>query len=120
MDPDRLATEQCAENARFETRRPDPPLAAAQRVAGDQRRFENALARDELEGMGFFGDTLAGEDIIIAAAVDLGNLAGKATGSVPHPTLKDANGKPVESRMACRTLTSRALSCRQASNRCGF
>ena len=35
------------------------------------------------------------EDITIAAAVDLGNLAGKATGSVPHPTLKDANGKPV-------------------------
>ena len=55
--------------------------------------------------MGFFGDTLAGEDIIIAAAVDLGNLAGKATGSVPHPTLKDANGKPAKSRMACRTLT---------------
>jgi hypothetical protein len=45
--------------------------------------------------MGFFGDTLAGEDIIIAAAVDLGNLAGKATGSVPHPTLNDAHGKPV-------------------------
>jgi hypothetical protein len=35
------------------------------------------------------------EDIALAAAVDLGNLVGKATGSAPHPTLKDANGKPV-------------------------
>ena len=34
------------------------------------------------------------EDITIAAAVDLGNLAGKATGAVPHPTLKDTDGKP--------------------------
>jgi hypothetical protein len=56
--------------------------------------WETALAWDQLRGMGFFGDTLAGEDIALRAAVDLGNLAGGATGSVPHPFLKDANGKP--------------------------
>jgi hypothetical protein len=56
--------------------------------------WETCLAWDQLKGMGFFGDTLAGEDIALRAAVDLGNLAGGATGSVPHPFLKDANGKP--------------------------
>ena len=56
--------------------------------------WETCLAWDQLRGAGFFGDTLAGEDITIAAAVDLGNLTGGATGSVPHPTFKDANGKP--------------------------
>ena len=69
-------------------RRPSASLAISE-------GFENALAWDQLRGMGFFGDTLAGEDIIMAAAVDLGNLAGKATGTVPHP-LKDADGKPVQ------------------------
>jgi RecA-family ATPase len=34
------------------------------------------------------------EGISLAAAVDLSNLAGKATGTVPHPTLRDANGRP--------------------------
>jgi hypothetical protein len=34
------------------------------------------------------------EDVSLAAAVDLGNLAGRALGTVPHPVLKDANGEP--------------------------
>ena len=35
------------------------------------------------------------EDVGLAAAVDLGNLAGGATGVVQHPSLTDADGKPV-------------------------
>jgi phage/plasmid primase-like uncharacterized protein len=38
------------------------------------------------------------EDISLAAAVDLGNLAGGALGWVPHPVLKDGDGKPVRIR----------------------
>ena len=56
--------------------------------------WETCLAWDQLRGAGFFGDTLAGEDITLAAAIDLGNLSGGATGSVDHPTLKGADGKP--------------------------
>jgi hypothetical protein len=33
------------------------------------------------------------EDVSLAAAVDLGNLAGRATGTRPHPVLKDADGR---------------------------
>ena len=35
------------------------------------------------------------ENVALAAAVDLGNLAGGATGVVPHPSLTDPDGKPV-------------------------
>ena len=35
------------------------------------------------------------EDVSLLAAIDLGNLAGGATGPWPHPVLKDADGKPV-------------------------
>jgi hypothetical protein len=34
------------------------------------------------------------EDVALAAAIDLGNLAGAATGPWPHPVLKDGDGKP--------------------------
>jgi hypothetical protein len=33
-------------------------------------------------------------DVALAAAVDLGNLSGGATGTIEHPVLKDADGKP--------------------------
>ena len=49
--------------------------------------WENCLAWHQL------GD--GPEDVALAAAVDLGNLAGGATGPWPHPVLKDADGKPV-------------------------
>ena len=48
--------------------------------------FENALAWHQL-GLG-------PEEIMLAAAVDLGNLAGRATGQIAHKTLVDADGKP--------------------------
>jgi hypothetical protein len=41
----------------------------------------SALTDGERDGTGFW------------AAVDLGNLAGKATSTIPHPTLKDAAGR---------------------------
>jgi hypothetical protein len=55
--------------------------------------WENPLAWDQLRGLGFFGDVLAGEDISLVAAVDLGNLAGKAAGTAPHPTEKEESGR---------------------------
>jgi phage/plasmid primase-like uncharacterized protein len=48
--------------------------------------WENALAWHAL-GLG-------PEDIMLAAAVDLGNLAGRATGQIAHKTLVDADGRP--------------------------
>ena len=50
--------------------------------------WENCLAWHQL-GYG-------PEDVTLAAAVDLGNLAGGSTGSWPHPFLKDADGKPLK------------------------
>ncbi len=49
--------------------------------------WENCLAWHQL-GYG-------PEDVALAAAVDLGNLAGGATGPWQHPVLNDADGKPV-------------------------
>lgn len=57
--------------------------------------WENLLAWDELRRRGSFGDVIAGEDVALAAAVDLGNLAGRSTGGVPHQFLKDNDGKPL-------------------------
>jgi hypothetical protein len=34
------------------------------------------------------------EGVTFAAAVDLGNLSGRATGTIEHPWLKDENGRP--------------------------
>lgn len=48
--------------------------------------WENALAWHQL-GLG-------PEEIMLAAAVDLGNLAGAATGSKAHKTLVDLEGRP--------------------------
>jgi hypothetical protein len=48
--------------------------------------WENALAWHQM-GHG-------PEDVALAAAVDLGNLAGGATGPWPHPVLKDGDGRP--------------------------
>jgi hypothetical protein len=56
--------------------------------------WENALAWDALRRRGEFGDVIVGEDVSLAAAVDLGNLAGRSLGAVEHPALKDANGNP--------------------------
>lgn len=49
--------------------------------------WENCLAFHQLG----FGP----EDLMLAAAVDLGNLAGGATGPWEHPVLKDADGRKV-------------------------
>jgi hypothetical protein len=49
--------------------------------------WENALAYIAL---GLCGN----EDVTFAAAVDLGNLSGRATGTIEHPWLKDENGRP--------------------------
>jgi hypothetical protein len=49
--------------------------------------WENCLAWHQL-GYG-------PEDVTLAAAVDLGNLAGGASGPWPHPVLKDADGRPI-------------------------
>lgn len=38
------------------------------------------------------------EDITLAATISLGNMAGRSTGSVPHPTATGPNGKPVSVR----------------------
>ena len=46
--------------------------------------WENCLAWHQL-GRG-------SEDVSLAAAIDLGNLSGRATGSVDHPSIRDANG----------------------------
>jgi hypothetical protein len=35
------------------------------------------------------------EDVALAAAIDIGNLAGGALGWVPHPVLKDGDGRPI-------------------------
>jgi hypothetical protein len=51
--------------------------------------WENALAWWQC------GAPEAMEGVMLAAAVDLGNLAGRATGAVPHPILRDANGRPL-------------------------
>ena len=48
--------------------------------------WENALAWYQL-GLG-------PEEVMLAAAVDLGNLAGRATGSIAHKKLVDPEGKP--------------------------
>ena len=48
--------------------------------------WENALAWYQL-GLG-------PEEIMLAAAVDLGNLSGRATGQIAHKTLVDPEGKP--------------------------
>lgn len=48
--------------------------------------WENALAWHQL-GLG-------PEEVQLAAAVDLGNLAGRATGQIAHKTLVDPEGKP--------------------------
>jgi hypothetical protein len=48
--------------------------------------WENALAWYQL-GLG-------PEEVMLAAAVDLGNLAGRATGQIAHKTLVDPEGKP--------------------------
>ena len=50
--------------------------------------WENVLAWAQL-GLG-----PANVDLGLAAAVDLGNLSGAATGTTEHPLLKDDNGKP--------------------------
>jgi hypothetical protein len=49
--------------------------------------WENCLAWHQL-GQG-------PEDIMLAGAVDIGNLAGGATGPWPHPVLKDGDGRPL-------------------------
>jgi hypothetical protein len=46
--------------------------------------WENCLAWNQL-GRG-------PENVSLAAAIDLGNLSGRATGSVDHPSIKDADG----------------------------
>jgi CHC2 zinc finger len=48
--------------------------------------WENALAWYQL-GLG-------PEEVMLAAAVDLGNLAGRATGQIAHKTLVDPEGRP--------------------------
>jgi hypothetical protein len=50
--------------------------------------WENALAWFQL------GHALQIEDLSLGAAVDLGNLAGKATGTIDHKLLKGADGRP--------------------------
>ena len=49
--------------------------------------WENCLSFHQL-GLG-------PEDLTLAAAVELGNLAGGATGTVPHKVIHDADGRPV-------------------------
>lgn len=49
--------------------------------------WENALAWHQL-GNG-------PDDVCLAAAVDLGNLSGGATGTAPHPMKKDGDGRPL-------------------------
>ena len=57
--------------------------------------WENALAWDALRARGRFGDTIAGEEISLAAAVDKGNLCGGSIGRHPLPDKMDVRGKPV-------------------------
>jgi RecA-family ATPase len=54
-----------------------------------------ALAEGWVNALSWYQERHRPEDVSLAAAVDLGNLAGKATGAVPHPTLKDADGRPM-------------------------
>ena len=87
MAAGRLADEQRQEDPGREEARDDPAWAAGSTLAIGEG-WENCLAWHQL-GHG-------PEDITLAAAVDLGNLAGGSTGSWPHPFLKDADGKPVK------------------------
>ena len=57
--------------------------------------WENVAAWDTLRRMGAFGDGIMGVEIALAAAVDLGNLAGRSTGSSPHRVLRDADRRPL-------------------------
>jgi hypothetical protein len=45
------------------------------------------------------------DNVALAAAVDIGNMAGGATGWVPHPYLRDVDGKPVRMKNGVPDMT---------------
>jgi hypothetical protein len=45
--------------------------------------------------LGWHSLGLGPEDVSIASACSLGNLCGQSTGSIPHPTIRRPDGKPV-------------------------
>jgi hypothetical protein len=54
-----------------------------------------ALAEGYITALSWYAMGYGPEDVTLAAAVDLGNLAGRALGTVAHPTLADVRGRPV-------------------------